>query len=187
MTWRSVVTIILLAAAILSGWSAWMQKDDIEAPTQVETAQPDFLLRDFELVALDKQGKESFTLKSPELARNPNDKTLFLVTPFFQSPNKQGERWEMRAQTGWVSADNSEVRLRGNVIANSPPGAKQPADMKTEELDVFPEKNIATSKVAVSITGTGSTMTGVGMEADLDQNRIKLLSNVRSTYARTQR
>lgn len=181
MTWRGILTLVLLVAALLSGWAAWWQRDTVKATETVST-RPSYLLRDFELVALDGQGKESFTLRAPELAQSPADKTMSLRTPTFLLPDKSGARWQVTSRTGWVAADNSEVRLRGDVIAVSPPTADRPTTMKTEELNVFPDKNEATSAVLVTVSAPGSTMRGTGLQADLENQRIQLLSKVSTRY-----
>ena len=61
MSWRTVLGLLLLGIAILSGWSAWRQRP---AHTAGELAvQPtDYVLHDFTIVSLGKDGKESTTL-----------------------------------------------------------------------------------------------------------------------------
>ena len=181
MTWRGTLTLVLLVAAVITGWSAWRQRAPTVAPAAA-SARPDYVLHDFELVALNREGKESFLLRAPQLARNPDDKTMSIATPLFLIPDKQGQRWQVRSKTGWVSSDNSEVRLRGKVEADSPPGASRPSTMKTEQLNVFPDKNKASSAVLVTVTQPGFTMRGTGMRADLAENRIQLLSKVNTRY-----
>ncbi len=178
MSWRTVLTLMLLAGALLSGWSAWRQGDTVGSapPTQTRT---DYLLRDFDLVALNSEGKEAFAVQAPELQQTPGARTLELTRPLFHVPDKQGQRWEIRSATGWVSDDNEEVRLRGEVTADSPPEAGRPSRMETEELNVFPNRNQATSDVVVHVRQPGSTMQGTGMRADLDSGRIELLSQVK--------
>ncbi|WP_158238370.1 MULTISPECIES: LPS export ABC transporter periplasmic protein LptC [Luteimonas] len=178
MSWRGVLTLVLLIGALVSGWSAWRQKDDVDA-TGTAPMRTDYLLRDFDLVALDSTGVEAFALQAPELQQTPGARTLELTTPFFQVPDENGERWEIRSATGWVSDDNEEVRLRGNVTADSPPGGSRPTKMETEELNVFPQRNQATSDVLVNVLQRGSTMQGIGMRADLETGRIELLSQVK--------
>ena len=186
MSWRSALTLVLLVAAIATGWSVWRQRA-VEAPAAAGPARPDYVLHDFELVALDSQGKEAFVLRAPELARSPDDRTLSIVTPLFLIPDDAGQRWELRSKTGWVAADNSEVRLRGDVEATSPPSDTRPTVMKTEQLNVFPDRDEATSPVLVTVTSPASTMRGTGMRADLADNRIQLLSKVTLSYEPTRR
>src|SRR3546814_20597545 len=76
-------------------------------------------------------------MRAPELTRSPDDRTLSIATPLFLIPDAEGERWELRSKTGWVAADNSEVRLRREVEATSPPSDARPTVMKTEQLTII--------------------------------------------------
>ena len=185
MNWRLPLTLALLAAAIISGWSVWTHR-----PATVEgggdTQRSDYLLHDFEVVVLDRQGHESFTLRAPFLERRPGDRTMSLRTPVFVIPPKRGSDaapWEVRADTGWVSAEGDELRLRGDVVAETTGSASKPVKMTTEQLNVFPDSKRATSPVAVTVTQPGSILRGSGMEALLDSRRVRLKSNVRVRYA----
>ena len=186
MTWRGTLTLVLLVAAIVTGWSAWRQRADT-VPAAAASERPDYVLDDFELVALDGEGQEAFLMRAPQLTRSPDDKTMSITTPLFLIPDKEGKHWQVRSKTGWVSADNSEVRLRGKVEATSPPGNSLPSVMKTEQLNVFPDKNTASSAVLVTVTQPGFTMRGTGMRADLADKRIQLLSKVSTRYDPTRR
>ncbi|MET0329337.1 MAG: LPS export ABC transporter periplasmic protein LptC [Luteimonas sp.] len=179
MNWRLTLTVVLLAGALLSGWSAWRQKESIASDGNGD-GRTDYLLRDFDIVALDSAGKEAFSLQAPELQQTPGARTLELVTPLFHIPEKEGKgRWEVRSQTGWVSENNEEVRLRGAVTADSPEGSPRPTRMRTESLNIFPQRNQATSEAVVDVEQPGSTMQGTGLRADLDSGRIELLSKVK--------
>lgn len=179
MNWRVILTVVLLVGALVSGWSAWRQQDSIVA-TDPADGRTDYLLRDFDIVALDSEGREAFSLQAPELQQTPGARTLELVTPLFHIPETEGDgRWQVRASTGWVSEDNEEVRLRGDVVADSPEGSPRPTRMRTDALNVFPQRNQATSDALVDVEQPGSTMQGTGMRADLDSGRIELLSKVR--------
>ena len=186
MSWRGALTLALLVAALISGWSAWRQRAD-EAGPAVQSQRPDYVLRDFELVSLDKDGKEAFTLRAPELARSPADETMTLQTPVFLLPDTGTHYWHVSAKTGWVSADNSEMRLRGEVVARTDPASGRNMTMASEQLDVFPDTRRASSAVLVAIDQPGTTMRGVGMQADLASKRIQFKSKVQTRYVPTRR
>src|SRR3546814_19389594 len=99
-------------------------------------------------------------MRAPELTRSPDDRTLSIATPLFLIPDAEGERWELRSKTGWVAADNSEVRLRGNVEATSPPSDARPTVMKTEQLTIFPDEDEERSPVLATDTHTAPTTRG---------------------------
>ena len=74
MTWRTATTWILLVAAIASGWMLWRQSAPESASPKAQF-RPDYVLNDLELVALDNEGRESFTLRAPRLTRDPTAKS----------------------------------------------------------------------------------------------------------------
>lgn len=178
---------LLLAGAAVSAWSLWNQRDR-DASGAVTSGRSDYVLNDFEMVALDAGGHESFTLRAPKLVRDPGAKTLDITTPLFLIPPRtgsSGDAWEVRALKGWVSAAGDELRLRGKVDATSAGVADAPIAIKTEQLNVFPETSRINSAVAVSINRPGSILRGHGLDVDLDTKLYTLRSKVRSHYAPT--
>ena len=180
MSWRTGLTLVLLLAVIASGWWVWTHSED--SHDSVAATRPDYVLRDYEIVSLDSDGKEAFTLRGPELQRDLGAKSLTLLTPLFLVPDRNGAYWEVRAKTGFVPEDGKELRLRGDVVATSPAQVPPPTRIETSELNLFPRANRATSTVAVTVTRPGLTMRGRGLEADFNRQQIALLSDVHSRY-----
>jgi lipopolysaccharide export system protein LptC len=181
VNWRTGLLLVLLAGALVSGWSAWMQRGDADVDEDTPE-RSDYVLRDFELVTLNAEGQESFSLRAPVLRQTPGARTLELTTPLFLMPDHHGSHWEVRSRTGWVNEKSDEIRLRGDVVASSPLGASRSTTLNTEEMDVFPQKNLATSPGPVTVTTPGSTMRGTGMRAHLADKRIQLLSKVKLSH-----
>ncbi|HEY4582343.1 MAG TPA: LPS export ABC transporter periplasmic protein LptC [Lysobacter sp.] len=185
MNWRLVLGLALAAAALAVGVSLWRQRADDAAPQQA--GRSDYTLRDFQLIALDAEGRESFTLRAPTLTRDPSAKTLDLATPLFTIPPREGsggKPWEVRSKTAWVSAKGDEIRLRGDVEATSTDADGQPIRMDTQQLDVFPDARRATSNVAVSLRQPGLILNGHSMDAKLDA-RLVQLRNVKARYEKS--
>ncbi|RYZ72873.1 MAG: LPS export ABC transporter periplasmic protein LptC [Lysobacteraceae bacterium] len=180
MNWRTLLGLVLLVAAVVSGWSAWKQRQvaGFQAPA---VERSDYLMRDFEVVALDDQGKESLTLRAPEMQRNPVDQTFTIATPVFLLPDSDGRHWQMRSRDGWVSAKGDELRLTGNVTGTSPAGA-MPATFTTQRLNVFPRRNMASTDQAVTITRPGSIISGVGFETNTKTKQYTFKSQVKTRY-----
>lgn len=179
MSWRGWVMLLLLAGAIASGWSLWKQRK-AEAPDTL-AARSDYVLHQFEIVSLDPDGSEAFTLRAPRLVRDPADKSLDLQTPLFLVPEGEGAYWEVRGQTGSVDPDGERIHLQGEVVATSPPGSA-PVKIAAPQLDVFPRTRRASSPDEVVVTRPGLTMRGRGLEADLQRKLATFKSNVRTRY-----
>lgn len=180
MNWRATLTVVMLAGAIASGWSVW--KLSRPADDGVLKTRSDYVLREFEITSLDKQGKESFTLRGPMLQRDPADKTMELATPVFLVPDREGRYWNVRADHGTVPADGGQLQLAGSVLATSPANVPPATRIQTERLVLFPRENRATSPAAVTVTQPGFTMNGIGMRADFNRQQVSLLSQVSARY-----
>ena len=188
MSWRGWLTLVLLLAAGLTGWSVWRGRDVQQTSAQTG-GRADYLLEDFELIALDEQGRESFTVRAPRLTRDPAAKTLDIATPVFvipPGPNARTGAWEVRSHRGWVSADGNELRLRGEVRARSDDADGRPVLMATEQLNVFPDTKRANSAVPVTVTQPGLILNGQSLQAQLDTKRVHL-TDVKARYERTAR
>lgn len=181
MNWRTVLTLLLLTGAIFSGWSVWKHHLSRSA-AGAASGRSDYVLHDFELIALDNTGKESFTLRAPLLLETPGAQTMELTTPLFLLPDAQGHYWQVRSQTGWVSEKRDEIRLLGKVNTTSPPQDPRTITVNTEQLNVYPNTRKATSQTIVTVNEPGLTMRGRGMEADLAAKRFTLLSQATARY-----
>lgn len=180
MNWRGVLTTGLLLAAIVCGWSVWKYAGG--GQSKAVATRSDYVLHDYEIVSLDSEGKESFTLRGPRLQRDPGAKSMSLDTPQFLVPDRHGAYWDVRAQRGRVPDDGKELRLRGQVVATSPAETPPPTRIETEELNLFPRENRAASSATVTLTRPGLTMRGRGMRADFDRQQVSLLSDVHTRY-----
>ncbi|WP_434027526.1 LPS export ABC transporter periplasmic protein LptC [[Pseudomonas] boreopolis] len=183
MSWRGVLGWVLLAAAILSGWSAWRQRDRALAGDADDNGA-DYVLRDFEMTALDKDtGKVALVLRAPEMHRDRADEISHITTPLFLIPDNNDQEWTLRAKTGWLSPSGDELRLREDVMGDSPTtGNVPPTTLRTESLDVFPKRNLAKTAEPVTMTRPGIIQRGVGFEADLKTRQYQLLSQVKTRY-----
>lgn len=189
MSWRTASTWVLLIAAIVTGWMAWRQRPVETAPAQGQF-RPDYVLNDLELIALDDQGREAFTLRAPQLTRDPSAKSMDIQTPVFVIPPRAGAAgapWQVTSATAWVAPKGDEIRLRGRVQADSQDKQGRPVSITTEELNVFPNAQRATSSAKVSMTQPGFILNGRGLDAQLDAKRIVLQSDVKARYERTAR
>lgn len=187
MNWRGALFVVLLVAAVASGWSVWRQRAEVVEGT-VASDRSDYVLEDFQLVSLDDDGQEAFTLRAPWLQRDPADGSMSLREPVFLLPEDDaGHYWDLRAATGWISPDSERMRLEGEVVAVSDPDGGRAMRLDAPELEVLPRQRRARSAAVVTVSQPGTTMQGTGMEADLAGKRFQLTSKVQTRYVPTRR
>lgn len=182
MIMRNLATLVLLTAAILTSWLAWQLRPR-PSPDVPGPPRSDYSLDSYELVVLDENGDESFTVRGPILSRDPNTSEWFLNQPRFSFPSASGAPWLAQAQSGWVSAHADEVRLQRDVQILGPVQRNgERARLDTAAIAVFPKQNLARSTDSVTITRGASILRGRGMETNFQTHRFTLLSEVRARY-----
>ncbi len=181
---RRAVTALLLLVAAGSGIWVWQLRRDAGPPELVGPPRSDYLLFDFDLIALDAAGKESFAASGPRLTRHPHLGTLDIEAPLFSSPDDGGKIWTSSANRAWVDREGTELRLIGNAQVRGPtaPGT-EPILLQSEALTLFPRERRVVSDLAVTVTEPGSILTATGLRGDLNARRVELLSNVRIRHA----
>jgi lipopolysaccharide export system protein LptC len=184
--WRIALTIALLLGALVSGWSVWRNHAALVAPAD-SGGHSDYVLHDYEIIALDQEGKEAFTVLGPMLRETPGKETMEMQAPLFLIPDPQGLHWTVQSKRGWVSEDRQHIRLTGNVRAIGPRTRPQPAKIATQQLNVYPKTKRAAAPGAVTITQPGSILRGHGLAVNLANKQYELKSQVRARYVRSPR
>lgn len=177
-----ILVVVLLALAAASSWWVYVLSRDEGPPPLVGPPRSDYTLTDFELIALDQQGLESFSATGPLLTRHPFLGSLDIDQPRFQVPDGKGGIWNARANDAWVRPDAGQIRLLGDVQVLAPGTAGKAAKLVSELIDVFPKERRLASDDAVTVTGPGSILSGVGMRADMQTRFVELLSEVQARY-----
>jgi lipopolysaccharide export system protein LptC len=170
---------VLLLLAAASGWLLWQLREPPAPPALVGPPRSDYTLEEFELVALDADGRESFLARGPRLARHPFLGTLDIEQPRFVIPDRGGAPWTSRADRAWVSRDGTELRLLGAVELRGPAADPAAPRLVTERLNVYPREDRVDTEAAVTVTEPGSILRARGLRAELDARRVELLSEVR--------
>ena len=174
---------VLAVVAAASGWLVYQLQRGEEPAPLYGPPRSDYVLIDFEMVALDETGGESFRVNGPMLARHPHLGTLDVKEPRFRFPDSGGGLWDASAGRAWVSQKGDELRLRENVQFDGPPDAAGARiEVDSPELVVLPKQNLVRNEAAVTVKGPGSILRGRNLRADLDARRFQL-SQAKGTYA----
>jgi lipopolysaccharide export system protein LptC len=183
MRHRVPVILTLLVLAGLSTVAVWKlqppRKPHVPAP-----ARSDYTLENFELVTLNSQGQEAFTVDAPRLERDPEGKSLTLTLPKFSFPDKSGSgRWLATSDSAWVGPKADEVRLIAQVDLLGPVSDRgERTHFQTESLQVYPHQNRAQTQDAVTVTRADSILHATGLRADMKSHQIHLLADVKGRY-----
>lgn len=178
-------TMVVITMAALAGIGMYALKGVVLPPGLEPAQQPhilDFYLKDFTLVSMDKQGSPQHRLRADYMQHYVDDETSQLTVPKLVVSGAS-EPWHLHAENGWSSAQGDEVWLGGEVVIVRV-GADRGLSVATRDMRVLPNEQYAETSAPVIIQNHVSLVRGVGMRANLKDDRFELLSQVRGDYAR---
>jgi lipopolysaccharide export system protein LptC len=113
----------------------------------------------------------------------PDDDTTLLTSPKFISYGSSKATVTITASEGVVSAKGDHVYFQDDVrVTRAAHEGAGELVMRTSFLHVVPDRHIARTDRAVTLTDDANTVTAVGLEMNSETRVIKLLSKVRGSY-----
>ncbi|HEY6940389.1 LPS export ABC transporter periplasmic protein LptC [Dokdonella sp.] len=179
-----VIVFVLGLLAIGTEALLWLVRERTNAETFAGPPRSDYTLGDFTLDALDSEGKRTFQVRGPRLARRGDDGSIFVDSPEYALVDGTGHPWSGTSDSAWVDKEGSVMKLLGHVEmhrAATADDASDPVDVVTRDLTTWPKAKKMETAAAATITRPGSILRGTGLRGDLNDKSLELLSDVSST------
>jgi lipopolysaccharide export system protein LptC len=176
---------LLLLLALAAG-TLWLERA-VQAPERDLSGKlrhdPDFIAEEFGVTKMSVTGKPEYSLSAARMLHYPDDESTDIVEPHLVQRHDDDPRIVVRADRGKVSRNGEEASFFGNVeVVREAGKGRSELRMRTEYLQIVPDKDIARTDKPVIITEGRSRLAGVGMELNNKTRQFKLLSQVRGTY-----
>ncbi|HET8940880.1 MAG TPA: LPS export ABC transporter periplasmic protein LptC [Rudaea sp.] len=189
-----ILTLLGLAIlAIVTQILVWILVPREQPPMFSGPPRSDYTLTDFSLNALDSQGKKSFAVVAPHLARKAENGSIYVDVPHYEMFDKSSNVWKGTSDSAWVNRDGTVMKLEGKVYMHRIPGEKvTPVTLETTDLTITTlaqEKSAAKSSPAekmmqtdalATISVPGTVAHGIGMKADMQLKTLDFLSDFHS-------
>ncbi|MDE1983824.1 MAG: LPS export ABC transporter periplasmic protein LptC [Gammaproteobacteria bacterium] len=186
MSARFALAILVLALAAAGTW--WLLRHvtpPTVPPPAPPTHVPDYSFTDATVTTFNAQGNPQAILRSPRMLHHPDDDSIEVFAPRIQYFISGSPPWNAAADQALLPAGGNLVELEGHVQMQHPANNNGPPLLiQTDKMNVDLDTNIATTADPVAITQGNSRMTGVGLQAWLNDNRLLLQSQVRGAYVR---
>lgn len=137
----------------------------------------------------DEAGKLNYLLNAEEVrhfqinSKRPSNKDHTDISqPEIILYRDNAPPWHIRSDSGQSTEQGSVITMIGNVIAWQTDAAGFKSELTTTKLVVMPDKQYAETDKPVMLKAPDSTTKAIGMQAFLQQDKIKLLSRVRGLY-----
>lgn len=182
MNRRLVVIAVLVALAVLllDNWLSNRREQKQQAAASAAHVA-DYFMRDFTATTMDPQGKPVQRLAAQLMEHYADDNTMELTAPRLTLYQKAGPPWQINAAHGSITDDGKQVRLSGGVRMTQDDNGRTLA-LVTDHLLLRPKRHYAETDAAVTITAPQGVVSALGMRANLAEQRLSLLANVRGNY-----
>lgn len=177
----------LLLLTLLAGGTFWLDRasqiDEVSRNGK-NRHDPDFIVQDFTTRRFSLDGRLQHQLSAQIMTHYPDNDTTEVSVPSLIYYGQSLPLY-VDAERAWISKDGKEVQLMGNVLMKRA-ADQQHAELrlKTAELRVFPDDEIARTQTPVTILDGLSTLQGDGMEANNRTQTFTLLGHVRGMLKR---
>ena len=179
---RVIILFVFALAAFLSWWLS-STGPSLLPHLEVKRHDPDYYLVNFTLTTMNDDGIPKHQLTADNMYHYPDDDTANLANPRLVIYNEETDPWEIRADRGLVSEGGKSVFLQGDVFINRLD--KRPdhqLEIITRDLTVETEDETASTEQAIIIKDHYGVTEGVGMQANLKERHLQLLSQVKGNY-----
>lgn len=187
MTLRNALISLLLITSIgLSAWSILTSNTPRSARPPEDLHLPDGYMEDVIAIIMNKQGTPSIKLATPLMihyaANDTTDMQKPTVTVYRKSPNP----WDIHADYAEATKGIEQINfLRHVVIHHLGDKESPPTTMLTSALTVYPGNQSAQTDQDVTISQPDTTIQATGMQANMNEGTVKLLSQAKGEYVPT--
>lgn len=181
-----LVVLVVAGLASLSWWMPVEQGPVSKLVTAPEKRHiPDYYLGDFDLTTMNAAGRPRYYLQAQGMSHYADDDTAEMAQPRLTVYRHEAAPWVVRSREAQVAAAGESVLLQGDVKVERPAQDRRGRlEIDTASLRVVPAKEYAeTDQPVVIVTDFGVTR-AIGMQADLKQQQLQLLAQVRGEYAK---
>jgi lipopolysaccharide export system protein LptC len=179
-----LVVLLVIALSTLSWWMPLEQGPVTKLVTGPEKRHiADYYLEDFDLTAMNAAGHPRYHLQAHAMRHYADDDTAEVRMPRLTMYRQGTAQWFVRAEQAQVATGGESVSLQNQVkVERLTEDVREKLEIATSALRVVPANEYAeTDQPVVIVTDFGVTR-AIGMRADLKQERLELLAQVRGEY-----
>ncbi len=183
MSARSGLVLIVLVTAALGSWYLARQNLEQAAPPAYDTTgYRGYYLKSARILGTGPDGALLYEIDAERAEQQSDNRIEFSDVRIQYSPQSEVP-WTIDADLATLHPDRQRVLLRGHVRAVSERGfSGDETEIRTQYLEFDPENYIAETEQRVQVRIGTRSLTGTGMRASLNENRMELKSNVSGRF-----
>lgn len=172
-----------MAITAITMASLWLflqtsQRNSLSAPA---SQLPEMYIKQPRWTLFDAQGRPSRQLRARRLEQWAGAEAARLIQPRLTINDRQRRRWRIQAKSGWIYPQERPVLLEQQVVMQQAP-ENSGLILETTQLRIDPSKDTVETDAAVVLRTGSWHFTSKGMRADLGQQQLELLTQVRGIH-----
>ncbi len=180
---------VLLSLILAAAGSSWLMQRASQQDEETATAfiyDPDYFMEDFTVTAMGDDGLPAYRLYAIYMEHREIEDTSELYEPELEIYRTDRQPLYITADKGWVTENNEVILLQGRVrMWEKNRNGEITLNVDTNEARVLlVEEYAETDQYAVIVNGK-TTVTGYGVRAHLDENRLEVLKHEKTTIVRS--
>lgn len=186
MSRAGVLICLFFLAGLLLFWNPFWSINEQTTQPKPKLHQPDFIADDMTLRQHNSQGNLSSQVHAQHMAHyDENNVTEFTKPSYIIYPEDGDPRWKISADIG-IFNQRDHVVLKNNVIINAIDPNESVKSITTSRLELDLNTMKVSSNDVIKIIGEQYSITGVGLKADLNQQKIELIKDIQAVYDNNQ-
>ncbi len=178
----SALVATLLVGATISGIILIRSRPVASEPATAANLGMAYFLKKPELTGMGEDGKILYRVTADEASQRLDDESIGMIDVHLIYDPVSDIPWDMVADTGRIPPGGNIIQLEGRVLAVSRDGSESTTTIRTNYLEVDPDRRIASTEARVIVEFDEKKVNATGLEADLERNKFKLLSNVNGKF-----
>lgn len=179
--YRYWILIPLLIVAILSlDWAEDPPLAPDETTIDMTQSQADYYLESFETRKFDTAGQQTYRFSGETLSHFPEDDRSVVEAPELVV-YRDNTVWHMQSPRGIFTPEPDKFLLEGNVTMRRVSN-QQLIRLETSEVTVLTDNNQVSTGQPITVSAENWQLRSIGLESDIADGTLKLLSNVTARY-----
>ena len=179
LIFTSTIAVVAFATLHLRNIEQQFSQRLIQSGEQAGTTH---VFTQFSLHKTNESGAAKSLLTSPKTRYIVNQQETQLESPRMLLYRDQRSPVTLVAESAIIDHQTNTTTLNNNVQVSMDENSNKPVRMTTDLLLIDNNKRVASTPSAASIYHGNSRMNGVGLEFDLDKEKIKFLHKVHGIY-----
>lgn len=177
---QGLAFVLLLIAAVFTSYWVWFRPEPILPDAFVGPPRSDYELGQFDMQVFDDNGKLSYFVEAPRLARDAQRESFTIDLPRVRLFDQREQHWLITAKSGYIDVRADRIDFDQNVVMQRD-SKVDPMRFASDQITAFHKEGRVETAAPIEIKARGATLTGTGLKANLNDKTYVIEKDFHAT------